>query len=260
MLNSKTPDEILHDRRSVNGELIPTQSSFNTAMIGTPRGDFAQYAQDATDHDFISMIWKGHFCQQPTWGLKPFCTVLEKIDATLKKDNSNIYQRLRHCGVLSCRLTRVSKSVISNHSWGIAIDLTLDSRRDIALDGADLKDLSAIASAFIDHGLYWGIAFPRPEATHFEASQQLIESWAHDGLIRGAPQKMNQCMQFGDRSVAVERMQRAINTLLETCQIEEDGIFGIDTRNAVIEAHIRLGLPPEAQASPAFMRNIVGDE
>ncbi len=259
MSDAKSSAHIIKHRRSVNGDLTATQSAYNTAMIGSPRGDFAQAAQDATDHDFIAMIWKGHFAGQPTWGLKPFCAVLQDIDSDLRQNHSRIYQRLGHCGVLSCRLTRISQYVISNHSWGIAIDLTLGGQREIDLTGQDFDDLATIAPVFMNRGLYWGLSFPRPEATHFEASRQLIQAWASEGLIRGAENNIFDSIQFGERSVEIENMQRAINELLETSYIQEDGIYGIDTRNAVIEAHIRLGMSPEAQASPQFMRNLIGE-
>ncbi len=92
---------------------------------------------------------------------------------------------------------------------------------------------------------------------HFEASQQLVQKWASEGLIRGANAKPgSRSLTYGDRGPQVEALQIALNLLLEPLTIKVDGIFGRHTRHAVIEAHIRLGLSPLGHASPGFLKHL----
>lgn len=244
------------DRRLVNGRLLPARNSVNTALIGSPRGDYGIECRDATDHNFISFVWKVSFARKSAWALKPFSEQLKKIDAVLRSKHEDLYRCLSHQETLCCRLVRGSQSVISSHSWGIAIDLTLDGETDTPGDNLVQAGLLEIAPVFIAHGLYWGIAFPREEAMHFEASEQLVRLWAQRGMVRGAHRGAGRDLQYGDRSLAVEQLQIALNRLLEPSSLIVDGQFGRDTRNAVIEAHVRLGMAPVPQASSEFLKNL----
>lgn len=245
------------DRRSVNGSLLPAKGSVNTALIGTPRARYSADCEEATNHDFIAQITQFTFAGQPAWGLNPFVDVLRRIEAEIRDTHPDLFEHLGHVGALCCRLVRGSISAISNHSWGIAIDLTFDGRTDVVGDNMIQAGLPVIAPIFQRHGLYWGIAFRNEDAMHFEASQQLVRQWAKEGLVRGSSSMPGRrSLSFGDRGPEVEALQIALNRLLSPLEIESDGIFGRHTRNAVIEAHVRLGLPPRSYASPAFMKQL----
>jgi hypothetical protein len=73
---------------------------------------------------------------------------------------------------------RGSTSSISNHSWGTAIDLTVNKLLDQRGDGKVQYALAVIAPIFNRHGWYWGAAFRTEDAMHFEASKSLIDAWA----------------------------------------------------------------------------------
>ena len=242
------------DARLVNGNLLPARSSINTALIGSPRGDYSAECQDATDHGFIAQVSSFEFAGKQGWALTPFCEVLERVQMELRALLGLDFDRVSHDGGLCCRLSRRSPNVISNHSWGIAIDLSLKGFEP-KHEAVPLL-LLQIARVFIKHRVFWGVAFPHPEVMHFEASQQLVHQWARDGRIRGGRSLKRKSLQFGDRSLAVRRLQCSLNRLLEPSLIAEDGIFGVDTRNAVIEAHVRLGLDPASQASRQFIQKL----
>jgi D-alanyl-D-alanine carboxypeptidase len=72
----------------------------------------------------------------------------------------------------------VVTTAISNHSWGTAIDLTLEGILDTYGDGRVQVGLTLIAPIFNRRGWYWGAAFRKEDGMHFEASKALIEPWA----------------------------------------------------------------------------------
>ena len=80
--------------------------------------------------------------------------------------------------MLCCRLVRGSASAISNHSWGTAIDLTLNGVLDAYGDDKVQHGLTLIAPIFNRHGWYWGAVFRKEDGMHFEASRDLIDRWA----------------------------------------------------------------------------------
>ena len=77
-------------------------------------------------------------------------------------------------GMLCCRLVRGSATAISNHSWGTAIDLTLDGVLDVYGDDKVQYGLTLIAPIFNRHGWYWGAAFRTEDGMHFEGSKALV--------------------------------------------------------------------------------------
>ncbi len=256
---SKSNDQLSVEREAerLNDRLLPARASLNTALIGLPRGNFTVNCQEATDHAFIAQVVKFTFARTSGWALAPFAAVLERVDHDLRRFLSRRMLRLGHDGALCCRLSRQSNDVISNHSWGIAIDLTLHPQDPTTGDEPDLSLLLDVAEILSAHDLYWGASFPKPEPMHFEASEQLIRFWAAEGDIRGAQETEDWCLQYGDRSLGVMRLQIGLNQLLDPSRIAEDGVFGTDTTSAVIEAHVRLGLPPCAQASRHFIKTLM---
>ena len=79
--------------------------------------------------------------------------------------------------MLCCRLMRGSANAISNHSWGTAIDLTLDGVLDQRGDDKVQFGLTLIAPIFNRHGWYWGAGFPTEDGMHFEGSAAKIGEW-----------------------------------------------------------------------------------
>jgi hypothetical protein len=80
--------------------------------------------------------------------------------------------------MLCCRLVRGSATSISNHSWGTAIDLTLNGVLDVQGDDKVQYGLTLIAPLFNRHGWFWGAAFGVEDAMHFEAGKGLVSQWA----------------------------------------------------------------------------------
>ena len=111
-------------------------------------------------------------------GLKPAIESLRNVLNEVFVAQRDIYTALGTAGMLCCRFQRDSTTVISNHSWGTAIDLKVNNRLDVRGDGKVQYGLAVIAPIFNKHGWYWGAAFRTEDAMHFEASKSLIDAWA----------------------------------------------------------------------------------
>jgi hypothetical protein len=103
---------------------------------------------------------------------------LKTVMADISNEQPAVYQALGTAGMLCCRLMRGSTTAISNHSWGTAIDLTLDGVLDAYGDDVVQYGLALISPIFNRHGWYWGAAFRKEDGMHFEGSQSLIDQWA----------------------------------------------------------------------------------
>jgi hypothetical protein len=111
-------------------------------------------------------------------GLVPAVLSLKEVMTDIAAEQPAAYQALGTAGMLCCRLVRGSDSAISNHSWGTAIDLTLNGVLDAYGDDKVQHGLSLIAPIFNRHGWYWGAVFRKEDGMHFEASRDLIDQWA----------------------------------------------------------------------------------
>ena len=111
-------------------------------------------------------------------GLVPAVLSLKGVMADIAKEQPAVYAGLGSAGMLCCRLVRGSATAISNHSWGTAIDLTLNGVLDAYGDDKVQHGLTLIAPIFQRHGWFWGAAFRKEDGMHFEGSKALIDQWA----------------------------------------------------------------------------------
>jgi hypothetical protein len=88
-----------------------------------------------------------------------------------------VYRVLGTAGMLCARYVRGSSTSISNHSWGTAIDLTIDGELDARGDNNVQFGLELIAAMFNAAGWYWGIDFRTEDSQHFEAGLALAGNW-----------------------------------------------------------------------------------
>jgi len=116
--------------------------------------------------------------------------------ADIKEIYSDIYLKLGTAGMRSVRLQRGKNPTkrISNHSWGIAIDLTIDGLLDPYKDDKAQYGLAIITPIFNKHRWYWGGAYKpgkdnkgrlysKEDAMHFEVSREMLLEWAQLGYL-----------------------------------------------------------------------------
>ena len=240
-------------RRTINGALKGARNKTMLQLLGNPRGSYSQECQQPTNPTVKNLIVTRNVGPFKVTGLGPAVDTLEVILAEVKAKEPDIHERLGHMGMLCCRFVRNSNSAISNHSWGTAIDLTIDGILDRRGDGRAQKGLMEIHEIFNKHGFFWGVAFPTEDAMHFEASEQLLQQWHQEGKLGDVPAPVpDDSLEFGDRSAEVEELQRLLSKTFGT-DITPDGIFGAQTRAAVVEFQSRNKLAPDGVAGKITM-------
>ena len=98
---------------------------------------------------------------------------LSRIFEKVRIEKPDLYPVI---GTLCCRLQRNSQTEFSNHSWGTAIDLTIEGRLDAVGDGLCQRGLLDLYPYFHAEGFYWGAEFNgrREDAMHFEIATETL--------------------------------------------------------------------------------------
>lgn len=176
--------------RSILVELIPRAriSGYNVgltnasnatmqARFGAPRATYSQNCQAVTEPALaVRMVTRSVGPFQVT-GLDSAVTSLSTIMNSIAFDQRLVYRVLGTAGMQCARYVRGSTTNISNHSWGTAIDLTIDSFLDARGDEQIPLGLHLIAGIFNANGWYWGAGFTTEDAHHFEAGSALVQTW-----------------------------------------------------------------------------------
>ncbi len=167
-------------KSSVNIGLDPVNNAMMKRILGAPRAD-GRYTKDGgplqNDRLQRNMVTKNVGPFRVT-GLNHAVTSLAGVFTDIRREFPRIYSRLTSAGMLNCRFVRGSKTAISNHSWGTAIDIGFDGAIDPYGDKKVYFGLAQIAPIFNRHGWYWGVSFGKEDGMHFEASQALVKKWS----------------------------------------------------------------------------------
>jgi hypothetical protein len=243
-------------RLTLNGDLRGARNKTMLELLGNPRGNYSDDCQGPTNERISRLIVARNVGPFKVRGLGPAVDTLEKILAEVKTAEPEIHSRLGNVGMLCCRFVRGSTTAISNHSWGTAIDLTIDGVLDRRGDKRAQKGLMQIFKHFNAFGFFWGVAFPTEDAMHFEASEQLMRQWAAEGKFGNvAVAADDNSLDIGDRSAQVAEVQKKLAEILGL-EMMADGIFGPATRAAVITFQSQNGLKPDGVVGPATLARI----
>ncbi len=165
-------------RELINQGLISVSNAFMIQTLGQPRESYSADCQPMTN-----TVLRRHVVTQSVGlfrvsGLRPAVDSLVAAVVQIQREQPAIYAILGTAGMLCCRYVRGSETAISNHSWGTAIDFTLNDILDRRGDDQVQMGLTLIAPIMNQHGWYWGAAFRTEDAMHFEASRSLVTQWA----------------------------------------------------------------------------------
>lgn len=166
---------------SANGGKSPCPTSFLERKYGRPRSSFDQTCRMPT-----VAFWKSRMV---TENVGPFKVTGHRLAvkhlreglAELKTADREVYDALGHVGMLCCRYVRGSKRTISNHSFGLAIDFTLNGILDSRGDDKVQSGLFRLYGILKKHGFYWGVEFGTEDAMHFELCGEVVM----DAIRRG---------------------------------------------------------------------------
>jgi len=169
--------------KGFNKGLIQPKNSFMIRTLGHPREIYGVDCKPVTNPRLTDAMTQEKIGNFRVTMLKPAMESLKRVMERLKASDIDIYDKVGTAGALCARLIRGSKSSVSNHSWGTAIDIKLDDQLDRFADGETQFGLLIIAEYFNDEGWYWGASYGREDSMHFEASEALIQSWVDAGEL-----------------------------------------------------------------------------
>ncbi len=164
-------------RVTINVGLHAATTAFMKEALGKPRETFSHDCQPVTEPRLKRNMTTDRVGSFRVTGLVPAISSLQDVFSDIASKQPDVYSLLGTVGMLCCRYVRGSTTSISNHSWGTAIDLTIDGALDKRGDGMVQYGLTLIAPIFNQHGWYWGAGFPTEDAMHFEGSRKLINDW-----------------------------------------------------------------------------------
>jgi hypothetical protein len=236
---------------NINPNLNAARQLTMKSLLGLPRGTFARDCRPITNPVLRDLLRTADIGPLRVTGLAPAIESLREVVADIQQAQPQVFAILGTAGMLCARLVRGSASSISNHSWGTAIDLTLNGILDERGDDARTtqRGLALIAPIFNQHGWYWGAGFPVEDSMHFELSDQKIRQLHAAGAFSGSAGTLpGPSLSIGDRGQQVRRLQEALNARGE--RLTPDGIFGPATHAAVVSFQARNGLTADGVVGP----------
>ncbi len=211
-------------------------------LLGSPRHSYDRECQAVTNPTLKPHIVTRSVGPFRVTGFDKAVDSLTQVMTDIKAVRPDIHDALASVGMLCARLVRNSDVSISNHSWGTAVDLTLDGNLDRRGDGLCQKGLAEIAPIFNRHGWFWGAGFRTEDAMHFEVADDTIRSW-----FSSAP-AISEILSIGDRGPEVLAVQEKLNALGYTLML--DGIFGRGTMAQLMAFQRSKGLDVDGVVGP----------
>lgn len=177
-----TEEMIIADRRFNQGITQP-RNAVMVEVLGQPRDSYGVDCQPVTNPRLRELLDTREVGPIRVTMLRPALESLQRIMDRLRENEPDIYAKVGTAGALCARLIRGSRSSISNHSWGTAIDLTLQGELDGFGDGGTQLGLVILAEYFNEEGWFWGATYGREDSMHFEIGEETLRAWAAEGQI-----------------------------------------------------------------------------
>lgn len=162
-----------------------TQPRNKTMMeiLGPPRDSYGTDCQPVTSPRLKALTETRQIGPITVAMLKPALDSLTRILDRLKQSDPDIFAKVGTAGAVCARFIRGSTTAVSNHSWGSAIDLTLEGQLDGFADGGTQFGLLILAEYFNNEGWYWGAAYNREDSMHFEVGEETLRQWVAEGKL-----------------------------------------------------------------------------
>ena len=152
-------------------------------LLGHPRDSYSTDCQPVTNPRLKALLETRQIGPIRVTMLRPALESLQRIYDRLEKSDPDIAAELGTAGALCARLIRGSRSSVSNHSWGTAIDLKLQGKLDGFADGGTQFGLLILAELFNAEGWFWGATFNREDSMHFEVGEETLRRWLAEGQL-----------------------------------------------------------------------------
>lgn len=230
----------------INAGVSPARQQTMLALLGNPSSIYDDQCQPVTNPVLKKLIVLEDVGPFKVTGLKPAVEDMKLVFSRVAAVRPDLYASLGTAGMLCCRLVRGSATAISNHSWGTAIDLKINSELDRRGDGLVLQGLIDLAPFFNEQGWFWGAGFRTEDGMHFEMGEERIRELHKAGVFGTGVVAPAQVLSMGDRGTEVVKLQQRLNAFGAGMII--DGIFGVTTRAALTAFQATKGLVPDGIA------------
>ncbi|WP_152563318.1 M15 family metallopeptidase [Ruegeria halocynthiae] len=175
-------EEIGIDRSEVNGVLIAPSTTFLEENLGKPREVLSEHCEPITNEVLKAKLETAIVGGLRVHLLEPAIRSLEEIFSVIEDRHPDLSQMLGVAGSL-CVRNYGDYTPASSHSWGTAIDISLNGQLDNFNDEQVDVDLYRIALVFIENGWVWGGGFEKEDSIHFEVSEQQLRRWISEGVL-----------------------------------------------------------------------------
>jgi hypothetical protein len=165
----------------INSGLRPASQATMLEVFGAPGGK-SRECSPLTNATVRGLLVTREIGPIRVRGLEPAVDVVERVLERVRNTHPSLHGQIGTAGMLCCRRVRGGRN-FSNHSWGTAIDIKINGVLDDVNDDLCQRGLSMLAPFFHEERFYWGAAFPREDAMHFEASDQLVHDWRANGVV-----------------------------------------------------------------------------
>jgi len=175
---------------TVNLGLSSPKLSTLRSILGEPRPNYTGKCQAITGPFKKRIVTKsvGPFS---CTGVDVAVAALAEILAAVKKEIPDLYDILGTAGMACARKVKLKQKDgsiklgknPSNHSWGLAVDITLDGALDEQGDDKCFRGVLILSRYFNAAGWYWGVSFPKEDAMHFEVAESTLRRWKKDGKL-----------------------------------------------------------------------------
>jgi hypothetical protein len=156
-------------------------------LLGNPRATYTGDCQPITNPKLKPHIKTESVGPFRATGHTTALQSMRDVFAAVKVEVPELHALLGSAGMTCARLVKLPKGKLgknpSNHSWGLAIDITLKGQLDRQGDNKVQRGLLILARYFNAAGWFWGAAFNTEDGMHFEPSIGLLKAWRKDGKI-----------------------------------------------------------------------------
>lgn len=176
-------EQMLLAKTRFNKGITQPRNRVMMELLGPPRDSYSTDCQAVTNPRLKALLDTRQVGPIKVSMLKPALDSLNRVLERLKETDPDIHAKVGTAGALCARFIRGSTTSVSNHSWGTAIDLTLEGQLDPFADGGTQFGLLILAEYFNDEGWYWGAAYNREDSMHFEVGEETLRAWLAEGKL-----------------------------------------------------------------------------
>lgn len=176
-------EQMLLAKTRFNKGITQPRNRIMMELLGPPRDSYSTDCQAVSNPRLKALLEARQVGPIKVTMLKPALDSLGRVLDRLKESDPDIFAKVGTAGALCARFIRGSTTSVSNHSWGTAIDLTLEGQLDPFADGGTQFGLLILAEYFNDEGWYWGAAYNREDSMHFEVGEETLRAWLAEGKL-----------------------------------------------------------------------------